>query len=187
MNFWLIPVGHTTLWAQILVERNDVLHLICHFLEQVIKEISWTMFTKFFFHCYWSSFIITTGNAVLQLEGKIPRLMTITFSLCWERPAVIMGRKKDLLQVWIQQPSSLQQSRIHLVMWKCRMKMTPMAWFCRPRQPQQTSHKLLPGNFQLPCGQPDQWPIPSQLGFAASCNAISNADGFNEAILGWRM
>lgn len=22
-------------------------------------------------------------------------------------------------------------------MWKCRMRMTPMAWFCRPREPQQ--------------------------------------------------
>lgn len=123
---------------QILVERSDVLHLICHFLERVIKEISWTMFTKFLFHCYLSSLIITTGNAVLQLEVKIPRPMTIPFALCWERPAVIWVWKKYLLQVWIQQPSSLKPGkRIHVVMWKCRMKMTPMAWFCRPREAQQ--------------------------------------------------
>lgn len=62
------------------------------------------MFTKFFFHCYSSSFIITTGNAVLQLKVKMPRPMTIAFALCWERPAVILDMEKYLFQVWMQQP-----------------------------------------------------------------------------------
>lgn len=98
----------------------------------------------------------------------------------------ILGMEKYLLQIWIHQPSSLKKTgtRIHLVMWKCRMKMTPMAGFCRPRLPQWISSPQRGARHSAAIWA--AWSMTNSISDGLCCQLQCNQQCWWAAILDWR-